>query len=86
MDRELQPPDLPLDGQGLGAHPGSGTEVGVGANGSVWIVGTNPVGFRAFTTAAGNGWTPIAGGAVSIAVDPSGHPWIINSAHQIYSS
>ncbi len=71
----------------LGFHlqPGSGTDVGVGAHGSVWIVGTNPMpggfGLWHFT---GTTWSPVAGGAVRIAVDQNGHPWIVNSLHQIF--
>jgi hypothetical protein len=57
----------------------------VGANGSVWAVGTNPVsgGFGIWNW-NGIGWVPIAGGAVTIAVGPDGSPWVTNSTHQIY--
>jgi Tectonin domain/Thiol-activated cytolysin beta sandwich domain len=55
-------------------------DVGVGANGSVWAVGTDHriMGFR-------NGkWAAISGGGDRIAVDPAGNPWVINSNHEIW--
>ena len=58
----------------------------MGANGSVWIVGTNPVaGGYGIYRWTGSGWTPVPGGATRIAVDPSGNPWVVNSAGQIYN-
>jgi hypothetical protein len=68
-------------------HPGQlAKDIGIGADGSVWIIGTNPVG-----TAGdfgvwrwnGSGWGPIDGGAVRITVDPSGFPWVVNSKGEI---
>ena len=67
-------------------RPGAATDIGVGANGSVWIVGTNPVaGGYGIYRWTGSGWTPVPGGATRIAVDPSGNPWVVNSAGQIYN-
>jgi len=66
---------------------GRGSDVGVGADGSVWIIGTNvvPGGFDIWKrNAAGTGWTNIPGGAVRIAVDPSGNAWIVNSSQTIF--
>jgi hypothetical protein len=66
-------------------RPGAATAIGVGANGAIWITGTNPTaGGYGIYRWNGTGWSLVAGGAVSIAVDPSGNPWVINSAHQIY--
>jgi hypothetical protein len=67
-------------------QPGAATDIGIGANGSVWVVGTNPVaGGYGIWHWNGGGWTAVQGvGAVRIAVDPSGNPWVVNSAHQIY--
>jgi hypothetical protein len=64
---------------------GAATDIGAGANGSVWVVGTNPVagGFGIYRW-TGSGWASLRGGAVAIAVDPSGNPWVVNSAHQIF--
>ena len=66
-------------------HPGSGTDVGVGANGAVWLVGANVVGggFGIWHW-TGSAWASVPGGAVRVAVDPSGNPWVINSLHAIY--
>jgi hypothetical protein len=66
---------------------GAASGISVGAHGSVWVIGTDAVagGYRIYRW-NGAGWTAVSGGAVSIAVDPSGDPWVINSAHQIYSS
>jgi hypothetical protein len=59
----------------------------VGANGSVWVVGTNRVvGGYGIYHWNGRGWTPMPGGAVAISVGSAGRPWVINSAHHIYSS
>ena len=65
--------------------PGGATNIAVGANGSVWIIGTNAVaGGYGIYHWNGTGWTPVSGGGVTIAVDPGGNPWLINSAHQIF--
>ena len=67
------------------AVPGSGTDISVGANGSVWTIGANPVpGGYGIYHWTGSSWSAVAGGAVTIAVDPTGNPWVINSAHQIF--
>jgi hypothetical protein len=66
-------------------RPGLGVDVGVGSNGSVWVVGTNPVpGGYGIYRWTGSGWSSVPGGALRIAVDPSGNPWVVNSVGQIY--
>ncbi len=61
------------------------TRVSVGSDGTVWILGTNPVnGGYGIYRLMGNGWQNVAGGAVVIAVGPTGNPWVANSRHQIY--
>jgi hypothetical protein len=61
------------------------TDVAAGANGSVWVIGTNPVpGGYGIYRWTGSGWAAVPGGAVDIAVDPSGRPWLVNSVHRIY--
>jgi len=51
----------------------------------VWVVGTNPLpGGYGIYEWTGSGWKAAPGAAVTIAVDPSGRPWVINSADQIY--
>jgi hypothetical protein len=64
---------------------GRASDVGVGADGSVWIVGTNvvPGGFDIWKRNA-TGWTNIPGGAQRIAVDPSGNAWIVNNSQTIF--
>ncbi len=79
----LPPP--PPSGPSFVLRPGEANDVGVGANGSVWVVGINPVpgGFGIWHW-TGTAWGPVPGGAVAIAVDPQGNPWAVNSLHQIF--
>ena len=66
-------------------RPGGGTDIGVGANGSVWIIGGNRVsGGYGIYRWNGRTWTAMPGGAVRIAVDRAGNAWVVNSAHHIY--
>lgn len=64
--------------------PDSAADVAAGPDGSVWITGTTPVGggfdIRQFN---GTGWTTVPGGAVRIAVGPTG-PWVVNNGGSIY--
>jgi hypothetical protein len=64
---------------------GRANDIGVGSNGAVWIVGTNPAGggFEIFRW-AGTTWTLVPGGAVRIAVDPSGEAWVVNQQDKIF--
>jgi Tectonin domain len=67
--------------------PGRARDIGVGADGSVWIIGTSPVGAAgdfSIYRFAGTYWAVVSGGAVRIAVGPNGVPWIVNSAGQIF--
>jgi hypothetical protein len=67
------------------ARPGAATDISVGANGSVWVVGTASVsGGHPIYRWNGSKWVTFAGAAVAIAVDPHGNPWIVNSSHKIY--
>ncbi|RLE17341.1 MAG: hypothetical protein DRJ14_06700 [Acidobacteria bacterium] len=60
-------------------------DVGVGANGSVWIVGTSPVyGGYAIYRWMGDKFARVDGGAVRIDVDQNGLPWVVNSMNDIY--
>ena len=67
--------------------PGLATDIGVGRDGSVWIIGTNPVpgGFGIFHW-NGSAWDSVNGGAVRIAVAPNGEPWVVNNAGNIFRS
>ena len=66
-------------------EPGLANDIGVGADGSVFVIGTNAVaGGFGVSRWNGSGWDPLPGGAVRIAVDPHGHPWIANALNQIF--
>ena len=66
-------------------RPGFATDIAVGANGSVWVVGTRPVpGGGSIYQWTSTSWAGVPGGAVSIAVAPDGSPWVTNSAHHIF--
>jgi hypothetical protein len=66
--------------------PGSAKDIGVGGDGSVWIIGTSPrgtahdFGIHKWT---GSNWQGIEGTGVEISVDSSGLPWIVNSMGNI---
>jgi hypothetical protein len=64
---------------------GSASDIGIGANGSVWVVGTDSVpGGHSIWKWNGSGWTNVSGGAIRITVDPSGNPWIVASDNSIW--
>ena len=67
--------------------PGRGTDIAVGANGDVWMVGwytdvfdtdSHPKNREVFRW-TGSDWEEIDGDAVRIAVAPDGTPWVINN-------
>jgi hypothetical protein len=67
------------------ARPGAASQIAVGANNSVWVLGTNAVpGGHSIYRWTGTTWAAVPGGALTIAVAPDGSPWVINSAHRIY--
>lgn len=64
---------------------GSGRDVGVGDDGSVWLIGTDATGGGySIYNRSRNQWNRVAGGAVRIDVDGTGTPWIVNSEGAIY--
>jgi hypothetical protein len=64
---------------------GFATDIGVGANDAVWIVTTTSVnGGFSIQQWVGSGWSTISGGALRIAVDPRGNPWVVNSVNSIF--
>ncbi len=66
-------------------EPGLANDISQGADGSVWVIGTNAVhGGYGIYHWTGNGWAAIPGGAVTIAVAPDGTPFVINSAHRTF--
>jgi hypothetical protein len=69
--------------------PGAAQDIGMGADGSLWAIGTSPQtgGFRIYRMASPGVWTVDsngASGAVRIAVAPDGSPWVVNNAGNVY--
>jgi hypothetical protein len=66
--------------------PGLAKDIGIGADGSVWIIGADPVGASDFGIHrwTGRGWESVDGGAVRIDVDDQGIPWVVNSKGEIF--
>jgi hypothetical protein len=65
--------------------PGLARDIGVGANGAVWVIGTNAVsGGYGIYRWTGSNWQNVPGGAVRIDVAPNGTPWVVNNAGNIY--
>jgi hypothetical protein len=66
--------------------PGAAWDVGVSPGNDLWVIGTNavPGGYGIYNwNPVSHSWTNVPGGAVRIAVGPSG-PWVVNSAGNIY--
>lgn len=64
---------------------GSARDIGVGNDGSVWVVGTDRRGGGyGIYHWNGSDWNRVEGGATRIDVDPQGNPWIINSSDDIF--
>jgi hypothetical protein len=67
--------------------PGSAFDIGLGADGMPWVIGTN-------RTAGGWGiywwdglnWVSVPGGATTISVGVSSKPWVVNNANQVYQA
>jgi hypothetical protein len=62
------------------------TDVGIGADGSVFVIGTTPCdangcGIYRFDGAR---YQQLEGSAVRVAVDPAGNPWVVNRSGRIY--
>lgn len=74
-------------GKGWQQMPGSARDIGIGANGAVWVVGTDEQdvgGFVYLWDEANWKWDKSNGVGVRIAVDPKGIPWIINKKGLIF--
>ncbi len=71
----------------LTVTPGNFTDVGVGANGSVFLVGSNQLpgteGYRVYKYVNGELHKLPDCAAIRIAVDPNGNPWVINYQNQV---
>jgi peptidoglycan hydrolase-like protein with peptidoglycan-binding domain len=66
--------------------PGTASDIGIGFDGTVWVISTFSVGNGNFQIRRFNGttWDNDVGGAVRIAVGPDGVPWVVNAQKQIY--
>src|SRR6185312_6135134 len=67
--------------------PGGMTDISVGANGSIWAIGSTPVydGYPIYHWNPSTWmWDQVEGAAARIAVDPTGNPWVVNSFGLIY--
>ena len=60
--------------------PGAARDIGVGANGAVWVIGTDSGTYRW----NGRGWTKVPGAAVGISVGRAGKPWVVNAGRVIF--
>lgn len=64
---------------------GGGTDIGVGADGTVWLLGENSwLENKPIFRRDGDLWTPIFGKAMSVAVDPDGNAWVANLSGEIF--
>ena len=60
-------------------------DIAVGANGAVWVIGTDPQpGGYGIYRLDGFGGFVADGGALRIDVEPDGRPWVVNFDHEIY--
>ena len=65
--------------------PGLANDITIGGDGAAWVIGTDRenggYGIHKWT---GTNWVKFAGGAVRIASDNYGTPWVVNDADQIF--
>jgi len=66
--------------------PGTGTDIGIGANGIVYAINTTTTaGGYQVVKWNGTGWTVIPGGSgIKIAVDATGYVWVVNKSNSIF--
>ena len=70
--------------------PGEGGDIGVGADGSVWVVAPAEFGWDGLEKPRGifrwNGfdWERVYGDAIDISVGPDGMPWVTNMFAELY--
>lgn len=65
--------------------PGTARDVGIGANGAVWVIGAQAAqgGFEIFRWNNGN-WQKVPGGGVRIDVDPQGNAWVVSEGGDVF--
>jgi len=67
--------------------PGRAKDIGVGAEGSMWVIGTNKEGggFGIYRMKPDRrGYKKIAGSALKVSVDKSGNGWVVNNGNKIF--
>ncbi|MFA6448614.1 MAG: tectonin domain-containing protein [bacterium] len=66
--------------------PGKAIDIGIGANGAVWVVGTDKY-MNDWSIHRWNGavWEKIQGAATRISVDSKGNAWVVNSLQDLYA-
>lgn len=64
---------------GLSQLPGTAKDIDIGADGSIWRIGTDST----IARFEEGGWTKIDGTAARIAVDNFGFPWVVKSTGEI---
>lgn len=78
-----------INNEWVGGISGTATDISVGGDGSVWKIDRTPErgGFGIFKLNSSDGsWNKTASGAaVSIDVDKSGTPWVVNDGGLVYS-
>jgi hypothetical protein len=62
--------------------PGAAKDVGIGADGAAWVIGTD-LGIYRFE---GSNWAMKPGGAAQIAAGPNGIVWVVNDGGAIYQA
>ena len=66
--------------------PGKAFDIGIGANGDVYITGYTQIGTggNGIYKWNGSGWSIMSGEAIRVAVMPDGTPWVVNKQGNIY--
>lgn len=69
--------------------PGRATDIAAGGGAEVYVIGTGavPGGYRIYRwngQTSGSAWDVLPGGAVRIAVDQAGNPWVVNDVGYVY--
>ncbi|MFC1744729.1 tectonin domain-containing protein [Candidatus Riflebacteria bacterium] len=74
-----------FDGKKWVTVPGKARDIGIGGDGSVWVLGHDkqPGGYGIYRW-DGKNWQKKPGGAVQISVDNRGLPWVVNSGDVIF--
>jgi hypothetical protein len=69
-----------------GRKPGRGRDIGVGADGTVWLIGTDTPapGNHGVYKWTGSGWRRVEGHGVAISVGPDGKPWVVQADGEIW--